>query len=328
MVLDLVKLRTLVVLRDRATMTAAAAALGYTTGAVSQQIAALESQVGQPLVSRSGRNVEFTDAGAVLAQHGTALLAAERTAREAVAALAHRRTAQVRIGVFGTAAAILLPPALAELRTHHPGIVVRSVELDVDAAAAEVAGRGVDLAFGVDYPDAPIPRDPDVMLLALRTEDFRLAVSTSDGERPEAAAVSLSEFRDEGWLLPSASTHYGLAMRMACRRAGFEPRVEHEVTDTATTLAMAAAGLGIAPVTQLMLDLRPLGLETVPVAEPVRRVMVLAFRRRPRTQPGLEAVIETIQRVVAGGLCGRSGNVPQAEGFGGTGQRAAALGGV
>jgi DNA-binding transcriptional LysR family regulator len=296
MYLDLVKLRSLVELRNQGTMVAAAAALGYTTGAISQQIAALELQVGYPLLVHSGRQVELTDAGVVLAREAVAVLDAERTAREAVAALEERRGGQVRVGVFGSAAAALLPPALSHLRRCFPDIVVHSVEVDVDAATAEVAAHSVDLAFGVDYPDAPIPRDPAVTLLTLRTESFKIAVSQT--EAAPSGAVSLGYFANHSWLLPPERTHYGLALRMACRRAGFEPQVSHEVTDTAATLAMAAAGLGVAPVTELMLQLRSQLLNTVILEEPMERVMVLAHRQHPVLQPGLQTVIEAIQQTV------------------------------
>jgi DNA-binding transcriptional LysR family regulator len=300
MYLDLVKLRSLVELRNQGTMVAAAGVLGYTTGAISQQISALEAQVGYPLLIHSGRQVELTDAGVVLAREAVAILDAERNAREAVAALEERRGGQVRVGVFGTAAAALLPPALSQLRRCYPDIVVHSVEVDVDAATAAVASHSVDLAFGVDYPDAPIPRDPAVTLLTLRTESFKIALSDQETAPPDA--VPLSYFAEHSWLLPPERTHYGLALRMACRRTGFEPQVNHEVTDTAATLAMAAAGMGVAPVTDLMLQLRPRLLETVTLTEPVQRVMVLAHRHHPVLQPGLQSVIEAIQETVLIGI--------------------------
>jgi molybdenum-dependent DNA-binding transcriptional regulator ModE len=59
--LDLVKLRTLVEVRETGSMTAAAAALGYTTGAVSQQMAALERSVRVELFTQVGRRLQLTD---------------------------------------------------------------------------------------------------------------------------------------------------------------------------------------------------------------------------------------------------------------------------
>ncbi len=278
-------------------MTAAALSLGYTPGGVSQQMASLERSVGVALFVHVGRRIELTDAGRVLAEHALGILEAERAAKLAVAEVGEHIQAEVRVGVFGTAAASLLPPALAIVKDEHPGIAVRSIEVDVDAATSAVAAGTVRIAFGLDYLDAPIPRDSNVVLVALRAERFRVAVSGR--RRSKLRTVSLAELRNEGWVLPPAATHYGLAFRMACRRAGFEPRVVHEVTDTATTLSMVAADLAIAPVTDLMLTLRPQQVSTLPLLEDTSRQIVLAHRKYPLPQPGADAVIAAIRRSVA-----------------------------
>jgi DNA-binding transcriptional LysR family regulator len=278
-------------------MTAAADALGYTPGAVSQQMASLERSVGVDLFEHVGRRVQLTDAGRVLAEHAVRILEAERAAKAALAEVGERITAHVRVGVFGTAAAALLPPALTRMQQEQPGITVRSIEVDVDAATSAVSAGTVDLAFGLDYGDAPIPRGRDVALVGLRSERFRIAVAAS--RKAKYHTVSLADLADEGWVLPPAVTHYGLAIRMACRRVGFEPRVVHEVTDTATSLAMVAADLGIAPVTDLMLALRSRRVMALPLLEHTSREIVLAYRRNPPPQPGTRAVIDAIRRSVA-----------------------------
>jgi DNA-binding transcriptional LysR family regulator len=295
--LDVCKLRTLVEISALGSMTAAAAALGYTAGAVSQQMAALERSVGVDLFVQVGRRIQLTDAGRVLAEHAVRILEAERAAKAALAEVGERISAHVRVGVFGTAAAALLPPALARLQHEQPGVTVRSIEVDVDAATSAVAAGAVDIAFGLDYGDAPIPRSRDVALVGLRSERFRIAVAAS--REMKHRTVSLVDLADEGWVLPPAATHYGLAIRMACRRAGFEPRVVHEVTDTATSLAMVAADLGIAPVTDLMLALRSRHVTALPLLETTSREIVLAHRRNPMPQPGTMAVIDAIRRSVA-----------------------------
>ena len=80
--LDLVKLRTLVEVR--------AAALGYTTGAVSQQMAALQRSVRTELFTQVGRRVQLTDAGHLLADHAVGLLALARQTEQALAGLPGR----------------------------------------------------------------------------------------------------------------------------------------------------------------------------------------------------------------------------------------------
>ncbi len=291
--LDLVKLRTLVEVRATGSMTAAAAALGYTTGAVSQQMAALQRSVKVELFIQVGRRVQLTDAGHLLADHAMGLLTLARQTEQALAELPGRPHARVLIGVFGTAAAALLPRALARVRERYPGIHLRSVEVDVDDATSAVAAGRVDLAFGVDYPHAPIARASDVALLVLATERFSMA--TAAGSAAQEGPSPLLAFADAPWILPPEHTSYGRAIRVACRRADFEPRVDHTVTDTASTLSLVAAGLGVAPVTDLMLTLRREGLATVPLTDRLERTLVLAHRREPAPQPGVRAVIDAIQ---------------------------------
>ncbi len=239
--LDLAKLRTLVEVRTAGSMTAAAVALGYTTGAVSQQMAALQRSVKAVLFVPVGRRVQLTDAGHLLADHAVRLLALARQTEEALAGLPGR-------------------------------------------------------------PQAPIPRAPDVALLVLATERFSIAIPAGSAAREGPA--SLLDFADERWILPPEHTAYGRAVHMACRRVGFEPRVDHTVTDTASTLALVAAGLGVAPVTDLMLTLRREGLTTVRVTEHVERTLVLAHGRKPAPQPGVRAVIDAIQNSMATGRPG------------------------
>ena len=295
--LDPAKLRTLEAVHLLGSMTAAAAAPGYTTEAVSQQMAALEKSLKVDLFEQVGRRVQLTDAGTVLFEYAGRILALEQEAQEALQAADHEIVAHVRIGVFGTAAAELLPPALERLQQLHIGLRLRTVEVDVDEATAAVDSGAVHVAFGVDYSDAPIPRRPSVDLRPLKSERFRLAVSARHASTVRSA--SLLDFAGDGWILPPANTQYGLAMRHACRRAGFEPIVEHEVTDTASSLAMVAGNLGIAPVTDLMLALRGSGIHTIELQEEIRRELVLAYRGQPEPQPGVKTVIDVISESVA-----------------------------
>ncbi len=288
-----VQLKALVELSRCGTMTATASTLGYTPGAISQQIAALERAAGVELIRQVGRGVELTDAGHTLVTHAGRILEAQS---EATAALERTRaevSGRLRLGVWGTAAAAFLPPALRRLHECHPGVHVVSREVDVDQAYAEVSAGRVDLALGLDYPDAPIARDAAMELVRLRSERFGLAMSLTR-ETP-AAPLQLVDAADWDWILPAPATYYGRAIRAACRRAGFEPRVVHEVTDTATSLAMAGAGLGVAPVTDLMLRLRSEGIVSVPLRDLVERHVVVAVRSSARHRPSIEALIDALR---------------------------------
>ncbi|MGW9431319.1 LysR family transcriptional regulator [Streptomyces decoyicus] len=289
------QLRSLVELTRRGTITAAAQALGYTPGGVSQQIAALEKAAGMELLRRVGRRVELTDAGRTLACHAERILSTEAEAVEALERTRQEISGVLQVGLFATAAAELLPPALQEVRRVHPGLTVHSRDMDVDEVHDAVASGAVDLALGLDYPDVPIPREPALQVRQLYRERFSLAVPAGSMDGREV--VGLAETQDLGWILPSADSYYGRAVRTACRRAGIEPRVQHEVTDTAATLALVEAGIGVSTVTDLMLGLRASRLDVVRLREKVERHIVVMCRSSVEHRPTVAALIEVLRAV-------------------------------
>lgn len=290
-------LRALLHLGRLGTMSAVAQELGYTPGAVSQQIARLETTVGAPLVVKVGRGVRLTDAGQVLAQHAEAVLRAEETALSAARATRTSVLGRIAIGVFGTtAASILAPMVVTELARDHPGIEVRTFEIEVDDFAVAVRRGQVDVAFGLDYSAAPIPRDAGVEFVQLTSERFGLAASS---QLCPDSMISLAQAADWPWILTPANTYFGQAIRNACRTAGFEPRVVHEITDTSASLSLAAAGHGVTPVTPLMVRLAyATPSHVLALTEDHYRHMVLVRHLADRDRPTVKAATAAVQQVV------------------------------
>ncbi|MFJ2770852.1 LysR substrate-binding domain-containing protein [Streptomyces sp. NPDC087300] len=291
------QLRSLVELTRRGTITAVADALGYTPGGISQQLAALERTTGVRLLRRVGRRVELTDEGLTLARYAERILSTEAEALEALAHGGGDVSGELRVGLFATVAAEILPLALRRTGESLPGLRVRSRDMDVDEVYDAVSSGGVDLAIGLDYPDVPIPRDPELRMLRLYRERFALAVPT--GSMAGRDAVSLAETADLGWILPPGDSYYGRAVRTACRRAGVEPLVEHEVTDTAATLALVEAGVGVSTVTGLMLRLRRSRFDVVALRETVERHVVVVYRTRAEHRPTVAALVEILRAVAS-----------------------------
>lgn len=290
-------LRSLHELARLGTIAAVAEAQGYTPGAVSQQLATLERAAGQPLLDRVGRRVRLTDAGLVLVEHAERMLRSEDAARHALEAVTGEVAGTIRVATFASSAASLLAPSIVTATSRHPRLTALTLEVDVDTVARVVERGDADLAFGLDYPDAPVPRARGVEVLRIATERFMLAVpETWDVPDPTA----LRAIADRDWVLPPGDTHYGRAVRAACRRAEFEPRVAHSVTDTAVSLAMVAQGLGTTTATAMMLALAPpTGLRTVRLREDVRRDVVLVRRPGDEARPVVRAMTAVIEETVA-----------------------------
>jgi DNA-binding transcriptional LysR family regulator len=202
-------------------------------------------------------------------------------------------TGELQVGVFATAAADLLPVMVARTRHRHPGLVLRSREFDVDGVYAAVASGAVDLAVGLDYPDVPIRRDPALRQIQLYREQFSLAVPA--GSMPGVERLSLSETATLGWILPLEHSHYGQAIMTVCRRAGVEPEPHHEVTDTAASLALVEAGMGVSPVTELMLRLRPSRVDVIALEEDFERHIVAIVRVPTQERPSVAALVGVLR---------------------------------
>lgn len=275
-------------------MTEAAAALHYTASAVSQQLTLLEKEVGAPLFERIGRRVRLTELGWVLATHAEDILAAEERAKIALEEAQDAVAAYLAVGVFATVAAGLLPEVLTRLADEYPGLRVATTEVAPEAALAAVRHGDLDLSFVLDYADAPMPSEANLHLAGVAEEPLHLAAP--EGRFPSDVEVELEELAEANWILSGPGSHFGGAVRAACRRAGFDPAVSHEVAEQATAMTMVAAGLGVTLVSDLGLAFRPGGVQIVPLREKLNRKIVLAYRenalRRPAVRVFLNAVHE------------------------------------
>src|SRR5690625_3534009 len=134
--LPLHRLRALDEFARRGTITATANALHYTPSAVSQQLTALERDVGVSLLEQVGRRLRLTDVGATLAGHAAQILAAEQQAKIALERSQDTVTAHLTIGVLATIAASLVPPTLARLGKRHSQLTVTTSEVIPEYALA------------------------------------------------------------------------------------------------------------------------------------------------------------------------------------------------
>jgi DNA-binding transcriptional LysR family regulator len=200
------------------------------------------------------------------------------------------------------------------MATAFPDVSISSREVDLDSATASVRYGEVDVAFGLDYQDAPMPRDKSLRLVRLQPEKFAVAVATGGTDDPSTRTtvarkasvaaedrdyVEIEMLGDMDWILPPDNSQYGRAIRSGFRRLGFEPRVVHEVTDTAASLQLAAAGLGATMMTGLMRRLNSsLDLTTLHMREPLTRQIVLITRDDVAPRQPVRVFVEEAESVV------------------------------
>ncbi|MEU6624060.1 LysR family transcriptional regulator [Streptomyces litmocidini] len=266
-------LRTYVTVARLASFSEAARDLGYTQSAVSQHIAALEADLGLPLLTR--RPVAPTPAGERLLEHAGALLLRLDAARADL----DRFTAAPR-ATLDVAASPLALTARVLAALPATGVTLRALSRERVPVAVATGEADAGLVDGIAAPSDPL-RLPDVApLAATGVADEPLAV-VLPGRHPLAArsGLRLDDLVDARWLdAPAAgipldrlrAVHGGPAGR------GFRTALRYEGTDTRTLGALAAAGHGLALLPLSATDGVP-GAAAVPLVAPrlVHRVELL-----------------------------------------------------
>jgi molybdate transport repressor ModE-like protein len=250
--LDVRRLQVLREVARHGSLSAAAAALSYTPSAVSQQIAALEREVGVGLVERGARGAVLTDAGRTLVRHADEIFGRISAAQEELQALAGLQAGRLRFGAFSTAGAVVVPRAVKSFRDRHPDVEVSLVELDPDEAMSQLVTRELDLALVYEFPIVEeLPLD-DIDYIHLL--DDRLYVALPESHRlARRRRLKLSELAGEHWI---QGVHRGSTVGVlpaACRAAGFEPKIVFRSDDHMAVEGFVAAGIGVAVVPQLAL---------------------------------------------------------------------------
>ena len=276
--LDVRKLRLLRELSHRGTIAAVAEALTYSPSAVSQQLTALERETGVPLLERTGRRVTLTPAARALVERTESILEILQEATSELASTKTAITGTLRIGVFPTAVAAILTPAVVALSTDHPGLALMVTELDPASVPDALREESLDIALLQEYDYVPVAADPGLQTEPLLEETVHLAALT---------AGPLTERRDSAWIAGTPGTLCHALTIRACEAAGFTPRIRHHADDFGAVLALVAAGQGVAFVPDLGADAPPTAVVLTPLD--IQRRTHLAYRRGTGTHPAISA---------------------------------------
>ena len=149
--LDIVRLRVLAAIAAHGSVTKAAKHLNYSQPAVSHHLARLEAETGARLVQRSGRGIELTDAGRLLAGRAEEILGRLDAAEHELAAHVGQREERIRVAGFPSALATMVPAAAAWLRAEHPGVELLMTEAEPQTALRLLRGGRADVALVFRY---------------------------------------------------------------------------------------------------------------------------------------------------------------------------------
>ena len=295
MAMELRHLRYFLAVAEARSFTAAARRLRLAQPALSQQVRALEQELGVTLVDRGARTRGLTEAGARFAQRARRILLEAEAAAEEMAAYAGARRGRVR---FGSALQSLtegsLSPLLAEFHRLHPDVRVAFREAHTAPLLAQLAEGHLDLALihlgrsddagamRVDGGGAPLAIEP------LYHEP--LVVVVGPGHRLAGrAVVRLAELAEEEFVSFGPGSTVRELVARAARRAGFQPRAAVSAVNLGTVRALVSAGLGVSVLPRAALALPGPPLRGLRLTAPaLKRIVALAHNtiryRSPATR--------------------------------------------
>lgn len=256
----------------------AANRLGISQPPLSQQILALEREIGARLFERSNRRVELTNAGENFLKEAKEVL--ERVDIAAVRAeRIHRgQVGELRVGFFGSAPFVEeFQKLVFDFRAEHSDVDLILEEMPTYQQVDAILDGRLDLGFV--RPLQPKPESIQSVeisrekLMVVMRKDHPLAVRQGD--------LSVADLADEPMVLYASSIGSGLYQKIVdlCRDSGFAPRVAQAANATPTMMGLVAAGMGISILPESLKRLPLDGLKFVPLREPKAQTAVWLAKR-------------------------------------------------
>ncbi|MGN6579920.1 MAG: LysR family transcriptional regulator [Bordetella sp.] len=288
--MELRQLRYLIGIHEAGGVLAASRSLHIAQPALSQSMAALESELDAKLFLRSNRGMTLTDAGKALLEHARIVLADVERARDAVQRAETEIQGEVSIGLPTTVALVATLPVLRAAHEQYPRIRLKIIESHSGFLSEWLKSGRLDISvlFAASH-------DPTLSSQPLLEE--RLALVTRPDLIPQAGFLPLSKLAGQRLLLPSKEHGLRRIVDDACARANVTLDVIAEVDSLpnikkAVQTGMAATILSPGSVAD---ELAAGSLAVTPLRRPAisRRVICATSLTRPVT-PATAATVELI----------------------------------
>lgn len=294
--MELRHLRYFIAVAEELNFTRAAERLCISQPPLTQQIKALEAELGFALFDRSNYRIELTDAGRAFAAETSRILGDVRAAVQIAQRAASGETGLVRIGFTESASFNpVVTAGLRRFRLEYPQARITLEESPSLTLLTALRDGRIDAAFV-----RPPLRDP-IVIAFHPLDDEPLVVAVPRGHEFAARpSIELRDLASQMFILYPRAIRPGLADAIvtACEQAGFTPRVAQYAPQLSSTINLIAAALGVSIVPQSMQGMQPHLVSYVPLREsPLTASLGIAHRAGERSRSVLNYVaIASAQR--------------------------------
>lgn len=279
--MELRHLRYFLAVAEELHFTRAAARLHIGQPPLSQQIQALEAELGVSLFQRTRRSVRLTEAGQHLLLRAREILGATENVAEELQRIVRGEHGELRIGFTSTG---LLMPGVRDLIRHYrqafPEVNLRLREMYTEAQFEALLNNELDIGFVRTNEAAP-----EGLALQNLQQDRLCLVVPHEHPLAQQAQIPLADCRYEDFIFYPAHSgaSVGPLVRQLCLDAGFEPHIVQEAREALTQVGLVAAGVGVAVLPEPMAVLQLPGVRFVPLAQ-ASACLSMGLANRPGDQ--------------------------------------------
>ncbi len=294
--MELRHLRYFVAVAEQGHITRAAEILGIQQPPLSQQIKALEDELGVQLLRRKPRGVELTDAGAAFLERARAILDEVDRAFASTRRTARGEEGRVVVGFTSSAPFHpFVPRVIRMFREASPHV---SLTLEESGSSELVHGLHTEV-IDAAFIRSPVADVVGLLVQPLLSEKMLVALPTGHALANQGEPMALTELATHTFILykrPGAPGLYD-SIITACRGAGFSPRVGQEAPRIVSTLNLVAAGLGVSIVPESLRRLQMDGVVYRELADDARLTAPLILAcRRGENSAAVQRFIDVVQR--------------------------------
>ena len=279
------KCRALLCAIDKGSITAAAEAMGYTISGISRMMAALESEVGFPLLRRGKEGVTPTNECLRLLPSLREMVAQAEQCRQMAGELRGVMSGTIAIGTFSSVATHWLPNMICAFQKDYPNIDFEILMGDYPEIEQWI------LQGRADYGFLHLPTRPELKVMELARDEL-MAVLPEEHPLARQESGPVAAVAEQPFILLDKAGNRDREVMQVFEQAGAAPRVRFTTLDDYAVMSMVEHGLGVSILPQLVLRRIPYRIALRPLAQPAFRRIGLAMRRGEELSPAAKKFLE------------------------------------
>lgn len=251
--MNLTWLQTFILIVEKKSLTKAARALHLTQPAVSKQLNSLERFYGTPLLNRTSRHMEVTEAGKIVYEYSQQILAKINESLADVQALEKDLHGNLVLGASTIPGEYILPAALGRFQTLHPQVKVKLEIADSTEIGQMILDGKIEAGMIGITLENPVLRQEYLF------KDELVVIAPRQHPLTKKKSITLEDFVEEPLIVREAGSGTRLAIENKLIEKGIAPdklKIRLELGSTEAVINAVAAGLGISLVSRFAVKSR------------------------------------------------------------------------